>query len=102
MRDTHRIFRTRVARELRSGVNGGLPAQTWRTGVRSILLDVTLWTLASPILLLLWLIRLVRRLRYWRILYSVALRCRTCGGTISLVGQWRCSCGYEFRGHTME
>ena len=63
--------------------------------------DLTLFILASPILAVRGTVRLVRRAR---LLYQAAqptIRCRTCGEEISLVGLWRCHCGYTYQGHLL-
>ena len=69
--------------------------------MNQIIWDVTLWMLASPIYLVQWLARLIRRWRFWRIAYVPAITCGVCGSAISLVGLWRCRCGYQAVGHLM-
>ena len=64
-------------------------------------LDLMLWVLASPILLLRAFVRILRRLRFLKFAYTSALRCKVCHGVISLVGMWRCSCGYTYHGHVL-
>jgi hypothetical protein len=63
--------------------------------------SVALWVLASPVALLVWLARTVRRIPFWKASYSASVPCRTCGVPISLVGQWRCSCSWEYRGSVL-
>lgn len=62
-------------------------------------LDLVLWLLASPILAIEGLDRLARRGDFWLLSYSPSLDCRNCGAAVSLVGLWRCRCGYTYRGH---
>ena len=57
--------------------------------MKSFFIDVVLWVLASPILLLQFLLRFVKRCVFWRRAYTAQIRCRNCGGQISLVGIWR-------------
>lgn len=63
--------------------------------------ETVLWILASPILALLAVVRMVRaaRLLWWAM--QPALPCRTCGQPIALVGLWRCSCGFCYQGHLL-
>jgi len=63
--------------------------------------DIVLWILASPILLVQWLARMMRQWRFWQMAYTPELACPNCRETISLVGMWRCSCGYTYRGHLL-
>lgn len=63
--------------------------------------DLTLFALASPILAARGAMRMIRRLQLLRLAVQPVLTCRTCGGAISLVGQWRCACGFEYRGHLL-
>jgi hypothetical protein len=69
--------------------------------VKDELLDLTLWALASPILFVKWLLRLKRRWRFWRVAYMTQISCRSCHSMISLVGIWRCGCGFTYRGHLL-
>ena len=69
--------------------------------MRSFFIDVVLWVLASPILFLRFLLRFVKRCVFWRRAYTAQIRCQNCGGQISLVGIWRCGCGFTYRGHLL-
>ncbi len=69
--------------------------------MKGVLCDFVLWALASPILLLRALVRLIRRGRFWRVSYTPYIACRSCGATVALVGFWRCRCGYTYRGHVL-
>lgn len=65
------------------------------------LTDFILWVLASPILLMKTVIRFWHRSQFWRVAYAVNMPCRHCGQSISLVGMWRCACGYTYTGHVL-
>jgi hypothetical protein len=69
--------------------------------VRVLLLDAILWFLASPILFLRWCLRARRWVRFWRSAYSTEVGCVHCKARISLVGMWRCGCGYTYAGHLL-
>lgn len=64
-------------------------------------LDVLLWLLASPIIVVLWGVRLSRRIRFWKTAYTVQVACGHCGTAISLVGLWKCGCGHTYAGHLL-
>jgi formate dehydrogenase maturation protein FdhE len=63
-------------------------------------LDGLLFVLASPILLAQALKRAFERYRFFRLAMEAAIVCE-CGSTVSLVGIWRCSCGFTYRGHLL-
>jgi len=63
--------------------------------------DVVLWILASPVLLVKWLFRVQRQWQFWVMAYTPRIACRSCQGIISLLGVWRCSCGHTYRGHLL-
>src|SRR5262245_2927595 len=69
--------------------------------MKSFAVDILLWCLASPILFLKWLVRTAKRIRFWRTAYTPHIPCRSCGARISLVGMWRCGCGYTYKGHLL-
>src|SRR5437867_1902129 len=73
------------------------------TGKRrqSGLFDLVLWVLASPVLLIKLLVRTGYRVRFYRVSYTVGIPCRNCHETISLVGMWKCHCGYTYQGHLL-
>jgi hypothetical protein len=62
--------------------------------------DVILWFLASPVLVLRALVRGCRHVRFLGVATSPAIRCE-CGEVVSLVGLWRCNCGFTYRGHLL-
>ena len=66
-----------------------------------MILDIILLVFASPVLLAQGLLRFCRRCRFWRVAYAPSLACRTCGETVSLVGMWRCACGFTYQGHVL-
>lgn len=59
------------------------------------------WFLASPILLVRFIARIVRYIEFWSMAYRHEIFCRNCGSAISLVGIWRCKCGYTYKGHLL-
>lgn len=63
--------------------------------------DLLLRVLASPFALLLALIQGTARLVRLRKAIQPTITCRTCGHSISLVGLWRCGCGYTYQGHLL-
>jgi hypothetical protein len=69
--------------------------------LKSIVIDAVLWVLASPMLLAKGLLGVIGRCKFYRIAYTPRIVCRNCRGTISLVGMWRCGCGFTYRGHLL-
>lgn len=69
--------------------------------MKGIVIDLVLWLLASPILFLCWLVRVVRHFLFLRLAYRCQLVCQNCRATVSLVGLWRCGCGFTYRGHVL-
>lgn len=59
-----------------------------------------LFVLASPILLLRAMATGVRKARLLKAASQTRLTCE-CGGEVSLVGIWRCGCGFTYRGHLL-
>ena len=64
------------------------------------LVDSVLFIFASPILLFQVLRRALERYRFFRLAMEPEMLCE-CGATISLVGLWRCSCSFTYRGHLL-
>ena len=62
--------------------------------------DCILFVLASPILFGHFLLRTWKHCRFLRMAAAPAVVCE-CGGRVSLVGIWRCSCGFTYRGHLL-
>lgn len=69
--------------------------------MKSFVLDLLLWVLASPILLLRGVIRGRKHIRFWTMSYTPHIPCRSCGAPVSLVGIFRCGCGYTSRSHLL-
>jgi hypothetical protein len=63
-------------------------------------LDVVLFVLASPILMTQAARRGWERYRFFRLAMDASMPCE-CGSSISLVGLWKCSCGFTYRGHLL-
>ena len=64
-------------------------------------LDLILFLLASPVLAIVGIARIIRRFSRLRLAAEPRTVCRTCGGDIVLVGFWRCGCGFTYRGHVL-
>ena len=62
--------------------------------------DVALFVLASPILLFQAVRRAIERYRFFRLAMESEMLC-ACSATVSLVGYWRCSCSFTYRGHLL-
>jgi len=69
--------------------------------MKTLAIDLLLWLLASPMLFLRWIVRTVKRIRFLTTAYSPRIACLNCQTPISLVGMWRCGCGYTYRGHLL-
>ena len=69
--------------------------------MNDLFVDLLWWFLASPIMVIGWTMRMVRRLKFWRTAYAPEIRCANCGATISLVGIWKCGCQFTYRGHLL-
>jgi hypothetical protein len=63
-------------------------------------LDLGLLLLASPAYAALALRRALRQYRFLRVAFASSLSCE-CGAELSLVGMWRCSCRFTYRGHLL-
>jgi len=63
-------------------------------------LDLALWLLASPMYGAFALRQAVRHYRFLRVAFASSLTCE-CGENLSLVGMWRCSCRFSYRGHLL-
>ena len=62
---------------------------------------LVLFVLASPILAVRAVVRLVRQMGLLHQAAQLSINCGTCGSQISLVGQWRCGCGFTYQGHLL-
>ncbi len=61
--------------------------------------DWSLLVLASPVIAVKGALRLVGRIRLWRLAVVAQIPCSVCGTAISLLGRWKCACGYTYEGH---
>lgn len=68
--------------------------------VEEKVLDVALLLLASPVYGAIALRRAVRHYHFLRIAFASSFTCE-CGEELSLVGMWRCSCRFTYRGHLL-
>jgi hypothetical protein len=66
--------------------------------LKRLLLDALLFLLASPIFLLQALRCGRKQVRFFALASRQSLFCE-CGEEISLVGLWKCPCGFTYRGH---
>ena len=69
--------------------------------MRGIAIDLVLWFLASPVIFVVWLFRLARRVRFYRLAYASQIECSNCAVPISLLNLWRCPCGFTSASHVM-
>jgi hypothetical protein len=69
--------------------------------VTGAIFPIVRWLLVSPILLVRFILHAFRRLDFWVMSYRHEMLCRNCGAAISLVGIWRCQCGYTYKGHLL-
>ena len=63
--------------------------------------DLILLVFASPVYVAKGMVRLVRKCKFWKVSYTPQITCRNCGEAISLVGMWRCGCGFTYKGHLL-
>jgi len=68
--------------------------------VKNPWIDGTLFVLASPILLVKAVRRVLERYRFFRLAMAPAIIC-DCGAEVPLVGVWKCSCNYTYRGQLL-
>jgi len=67
---------------------------------RNAVVDTVLFLLASPVLLVLFIYRCWQHVQFLRAATTPSFACE-CGQAVSLVGMWRCSCGFTYRGHLL-
>src|SRR5262245_41794072 len=65
------------------------------------LLRALAYILASPLVLLWLLCRGIRHVVFLRSAARISTRCPACHSAVSLVGIWRCPCGYTYKGHLL-
>jgi formate dehydrogenase maturation protein FdhE len=68
--------------------------------VKNPWIDGALFVFASPVLLVLAMRRALERYRFFELAMAPEIVCE-CGSPVSLVGLWRCSCGFTYRGHLL-
>jgi hypothetical protein len=64
-------------------------------------LDLFLGALASPVYGFRGIVRLKNKWKFLKMSYTPAIQCRNCGERIMLLGNWRCSCKFTYRGHLL-
>ena len=70
-------------------------------GMNTSWIDAALFILASPILAVHAARRALQRYRFLRLAMEPAIVCE-CGAEVSLVGFWKCSCNFCYRGHLLK
>ena len=65
------------------------------------ILQIVRWLILIPILVVRFILHAFQRLDFWIMSYRHEVLCRNCGSAISLVGIWRCKCGYTYKGHLL-
>jgi hypothetical protein len=66
--------------------------------VKAVLWELALFLLASPVILCLAVRRGLKQIRFFAVASRTQIFCE-CGAEVALVGLWRCSCGFTYRGH---
>jgi hypothetical protein len=61
----------------------------------------TCWVLTLPFRILGSFLRLRNHIEFLRLATATQILC-ACGAPISLVGLWRCSCTFTYRGHLLQ
>jgi len=56
---------------------------------------------ALPFLLVVKIIGILGRWRFYRIAYTPRIACVNCHEPVWLVGLWRCRCGFTYKGHLL-
>ena len=64
-------------------------------------LDLILGALASPVYCAKGVVRLMKKWDFLKMSYVPEIHCHNCGQRIMLVGIWRCSCKFTYRGHLL-
>jgi len=62
--------------------------------------DLILWVFASPVYFVRGCIRTYRHYRFLGVARTPEILCE-CGELLSLVGLWKCVCGFTYRGHLL-
>ncbi len=66
--------------------------------VKVLLMELALFLLASPVMLCLAVRRGLKQLRFFAVASRSQIFCE-CGAVVALVGLWKCSCAFTYRGH---
>jgi hypothetical protein len=69
--------------------------------VTGAIFEIVRGLLAGPMLLVRFILHAFRWFDFWAMSYRYQILCRNCGSAISLVGIWRCRCGYTYKGHLL-
>ena len=68
--------------------------------LEEIIKEIALGILALPFLVVKASLRAYSQYQFLRVARMPAIAC-SCGSAVSLVGIWRCSCTYTYRGHLL-
>lgn len=71
-----------------------------KTSGQSLWMRLALHVLASPVYAVRFAGLAATRYRFLRIATAAGMQCE-CGAWLSLVGLWKCSCGFTYRGHLL-
>lgn len=63
--------------------------------------EIIRWVVVGPIVFARLILRMFQWFDFWFVSYRHEIVCRNCGSAISLVGMWRCRCGYTYKGHLL-
>jgi hypothetical protein len=69
--------------------------------VNRLIIETARWLLISPVLLFRFVLYAFGWFEFWITSYRHEIVCRNCGAPISLVGLWKCRCGYTYKGHLL-
>jgi phage FluMu protein Com len=64
-----------------------------------LLFRVVAYVLAGPLLGMWMLYKGIRHLMKLKVAGKIEVKCPSCRMLVSLVGIWRCHCGFTYRGH---
>jgi hypothetical protein len=69
--------------------------------VNRAIIETFRWLFLSPVLLYRFILHAFAWFDFWTTSYRHEILCRNCGVAISLVGIWKCRCGYTYKGHLL-
>ena len=63
--------------------------------------EIVRWLVVGPVLVVRFILHVFGLFDFYAVSYRHEIFCRNCGSAISLVGIWRCKCGYTYKGHLL-